>query len=417
MHPGEFHCSYVYKQLAYQTALAALIFCLSGPASALRDEWYLGVGGGSSRLQPDPADQTIGLDEEHAKVGTVFFGRDLDNRSSAQLQLYTLGDAEYSNGQGVSYSAADLSVLYRFYDSRDSKRLGKVEGASVYGRFGIGTIDRDTDLAINSDNPVYFGAGAGLETYFTRHLGMRLEAMYHDTDTASATVSLLARFGVRRFKEQPAQNNQESLAGTEAGHVVNTRESQQSQPSSETQESHEIQQIQESQQTEQTEHNAETTNELAVVNAQDKVVPPVDSDADGVADDLDQCAQSNKDFPVNSIGCSRFGGTNIDITFIALTAELNASAYSALRDIALALGQYPTAKIEIVAHTDNSGSEAGQSDRTRQRLRTIGKYLLSQGVAIEQLSLRSFAAKRPLASNETEVGRQRNNRVEVFETH
>ena len=72
-------------------------------------------------------------------------------------------------------------------------------------------------------------------------------------------------------------------------------------------------------------------------------------------------------------------------------------------------------RIELVSHTDNTGTEAEQSRRTRGRLKSIGIYLVSKGVRSRQLVLRSYAAKRPKFDNATVQGRRANNRIEIVE--
>ena len=166
------------------------------------DQWYIGTGGGIAHLQPDPDDTSIDLDEDYGNAGTVFLGWDFDRRSSGQIQLYSLGEATFDDGQSsAGYIAGDVSLLYRFFDSRDRAPRGTVFGASVYGRFGLGLLERDSDLPLSNDTPVYFGAGGGIEAYLTHNLGVRLEVLYQETDAATATLSIVGRFGGRR---QPA---------------------------------------------------------------------------------------------------------------------------------------------------------------------------------------------------------------------
>ena len=182
---------------------SALIF-LSTQAYALGDQWYLGIGGGVSRLLPNPETSSIDRTSEDGTVATLILGRDFDTRSSGQIQLYSLGEIDFDNADTATYAAAEAALLYRFYDSRDGQRGNPTFGTSLYGRFGLGYIDRDSDLSLNNDTSVYFGAGAGIETYFTNNIGVRFEGEYFDTDAVSATVSLIARFGgLRRSTQRP----------------------------------------------------------------------------------------------------------------------------------------------------------------------------------------------------------------------
>ena len=154
-------------------------------------------------------------------------------------------------------------------------------------------------------------------------------------------------------------------------------------------------------------------------NSQQRTTTPIpqiaDADRDGVADENDQCANSTRGYPVTGSGCAVFGGLVPELEFDGRTATLVPSAFVTLDEMARVLLQFSAVKIELVSHTDQSGSETEQSELTSQRLRTIGRYLVGKGVAQDRLLLRSFGGKRPAHSNSTEQGRQDNNRIEVFE--
>ena len=169
----------------------------AGEVRALDDQWYVGLGGSASLLYPDSAEAGFEAEDELVPGATLFVGRDLDERSSAQLQLRLLGEAEFEGGETVDYLGGDASVLYRFFDTRDTARPGTVLGLSLYGRFGLGFLTRDSDVTLENDPGVHFGAGAGVEAYLTRHVALRAEGVYHDTDASSLALSLVTRFGGR----------------------------------------------------------------------------------------------------------------------------------------------------------------------------------------------------------------------------
>ena len=178
-----------------KTATAALLCTLSLQAHALDDQWYLGIGGGISGLTPNPENDAIDRSDDQGAVGTLFLGRDFDNRSSGQLQLFSLGESEFDNDDTAAFAAIEAAVLYRFYDTRDNQRGDGVFGASIYGRFGLGYLNRDSDLDLNTESSAYFGVGGGVETYFTNNVGVRAEFQFFDTDAVAGTLSLVGRFG------------------------------------------------------------------------------------------------------------------------------------------------------------------------------------------------------------------------------
>ena len=91
----------------------ACSFCLPFErAFALGDQWYIGLGGGASWLQPNPEQPGLGLSERLGTGGHVFIGADLDDRSSGQLTFYGFGEAELEDGEIVPFYGVDGSVLY-----------------------------------------------------------------------------------------------------------------------------------------------------------------------------------------------------------------------------------------------------------------------------------------------------------------
>ena len=371
-------------------ALACSICFPIERAYALGDQWYFGIGGGASWLQPNPEEPGLGLSARQGTGGQVFFGRDLDNRSSGQLTVYSLGEAQLENNEVVPFYALDGSVLYRIYDTKDARLSRGGMSLALYGRFALGYIERDTDVPLSNDAAVYFGAGGGAELFFTDNLSMRLEGMYHDRDAASGSLQLVARFGgAQRVQTRPAAPSSvpaptEPTAPTVAEPVVST----------------------------------------PVVPDAPSVLEPaptptlplnLDTDGDAVANAQDQCPGSTPGFPVRANGCSLFDGVLSGISFADGSEQLLPGATDQLDFLANVLSQYPQARIELHAHTDDQGTVRDQAILTRARLRTIGTYLVRNGVRSNRLVLRSFGGTRPLYDNASAEGRAGNNRIEVIE--
>lgn len=72
------------------------------------------------------------------------------------------------------------------------------------------------------------------------------------------------------------------------------------------------------------------------------------------------------------------------------------------------------AKIHVVGHTDDSGNTEYNSRLAEARARSVSAYLAARGISVDQIEVESFGAKRPIASNNTESGRQLNRRVDVY---
>lgn len=76
------------------------------------------------------------------------------------------------------------------------------------------------------------------------------------------------------------------------------------------------------------------------------------------------------------------------------------------------LNEHPSMVIQIDGHTDAIGGFEYNLDLSRRRAKSIVKYLVSKGIAEVRLIPRGFGKNRPVATNDTEEGRQLNRRVE-----
>lgn len=72
----------------------------------------------------------------------------------------------------------------------------------------------------------------------------------------------------------------------------------------------------------------------------------------------------------------------------------------------------PTLKIELSSHTDNVGTEEYNTKLSFERSSSVVDYLISKGVSPGRLIPKGYGESTPIASNETEEGRQQNRRTE-----
>ena len=70
-------------------------------------------------------------------------------------------------------------------------------------------------------------------------------------------------------------------------------------------------------------------------------------------------------------------------------------------------------QVQLIGHTDNTGSSETNMTLGRDRARAIQSILLNKGVPEDQLTVSSRGEEQPVASNDTESGRAENRRVEV----
>jgi outer membrane protein OmpA-like peptidoglycan-associated protein len=103
-----------------------------------------------------------------------------------------------------------------------------------------------------------------------------------------------------------------------------------------------------------------------------------------------------------------------DIAFDSGEAVIRPNFRSALDNFAQSLQQNPSTTVTIVGHTDSTGSPAVNEPLSLQRADATRDYLVTRGVAANRFQIDGRGAREPVANNDTEAGRARNRRVEIF---
>ena len=77
------------------------------------------------------------------------------------------------------------------------------------------------------------------------------------------------------------------------------------------------------------------------------------------------------------------------------------------------LNEYPDTEILIQGHTDDRGSDEYNLKLSEQRATSVYNHLLRKGVSSSRMVTMGLGESEPVATNETDEGRQQNRRVEV----
>ncbi len=92
---------------------------------------------------------------------------------------------------------------------------------------------------------------------------------------------------------------------------------------------------------------------------------------------------------------------------------LQPAARENLRNLATSLDEYPRTNVVLVGHTDAVGSDSYNQGLSQRRASTAASYLASQGVSRARADAAGRGETEPVASNDSEDGREQNRRVEV----
>lgn len=76
------------------------------------------------------------------------------------------------------------------------------------------------------------------------------------------------------------------------------------------------------------------------------------------------------------------------------------------------MNDVPSLKIELSGHTDNTGSATSNQTLSQDRAQAVVNYLVSKGISASRLVAKGYGSDRPVASNDTNEGRQENRRTE-----
>ena len=104
------------------------------------------------------------------------------------------------------------------------------------------------------------------------------------------------------------------------------------------------------------------------------------------------------------------------VLFCFASYRLTPKAKEILKEMARAINapQLKEAGFEIQGHTDSTGPETYNLRLSQRRAQAVRRFLVSKcGISASRLSARGYGEDRPVASNRTSQGRQRNRRVEV----
>ncbi len=103
-----------------------------------------------------------------------------------------------------------------------------------------------------------------------------------------------------------------------------------------------------------------------------------------------------------------------DVLFDTAEAQLKPGADATIRRLAEFLDVYPERRLLIEGHTDSRGSDSYNQDLSQRRADAVRTALTSAGVGAERLKSLGLGEQYPLASNDTDAGRQENRRVEII---
>jgi len=145
--------------------------------------------------------------------------------------------------------------------------------------------------------------------------------------------------------------------------------------------------------------------------------PYKDTDGDGVLDKDDDCP--NVPGPKENNGCpvikeeeqEIINTAFEDLEFETGKAIIRTGSYESLRELANLLDKKAEWKLRLEGHTDNVGSDQNNLILSKKRAEAVKEFLTSSGADGTRIKVEYYGEMRPVDTNDTQEGRQKNRRV------
>ncbi len=147
----------------------------------------------------------------------------------------------------------------------------------------------------------------------------------------------------------------------------------------------------------------------------DKNGCPIDSDKDGVIDCRDKCPNTPAGATVDKDGCMHEKITiNLNVEFDYDKSDVKDKYRDGIKKVADFMKEFPKTTAVIAGNTDSNGSNDYNQKLSERRANSVRQYLISNfGIKASRLTAIGYGETKPIATNDTDEGRQRNRRVDA----
>jgi len=367
----------------YKAKLISIALLAAAPALSIAQTHYygsLGVG----YTDNEPLDDSLNYRGEHiTDTHATEFSLGAEFKSNWAIDI----SAALSPGQSdnnVDYAQYSVNGFYFFGNKKLRPYLGLTTGYETL----------DVPDGIDKETLIY-GGSAGLRydvspRFFGRLEGRLLETRSTNIEHSTIMLEVGYRFG--KTSTKPLFVEQETQTA-EPQEIASTAEAS-------------------------TEPATDASTEAALAENLNELPPTaagiVDSDFDGVRDEMDQCAATAAGIHVDAQGCPDFIDTLSSIQSQSGSGDLTQATSDYLKNLASEMLSYPSLKIEIIAYTDNQGSERFNQTLSQKRADAVRQFLIQQSVPAQNLTAQGQGEANPIADNNTHQGRAQNRRVEFI---
>lgn len=153
--------------------------------------------------------------------------------------------------------------------------------------------------------------------------------------------------------------------------------------------------------------------------AENNGCPWPDTDGDGVPDKDDECPDvvgtaANNGCP--EVSTEVLEEINVQVRSVLFDynkATIRQDSNETLDNVATIMKEYSNTRFLVEGHTDSKGSNSYNMELSEKRAASVREYLTSQGIPSARIESKGFGETKPVASNGSAAGRQKNRRVEI----
>lgn len=249
--------------------------------------------------------------------------------------------------------------------------------------FGVGGADIDSPTT--DDNESMLNVGGGIKWHFSDRTSLRTDLKLFSGDEINTAVSAGLHFALGGERSKPAPAPVAPVEGDADGDGV-------------------------------LDSMDRCPNTPAGVEVDNRGCP-LDDDGDGVYNYMDECpGTTDRRARIDSRGCymklERAVNFTLNIEFDFDSAKARPEHTAEVRKVADFMAQYPGSNVTMEGHTDSRGSDKYNEGLSERRAKTIAEMLVNDfGIASSRVSSVGYGESRPIDTNDTDEGRQRNRRV------
>ena len=138
---------------------------------------------------------------------------------------------------------------------------------------------------------------------------------------------------------------------------------------------------------------------------------PVDSDGDGIVDYKDKCQDTQEGFSVDPNGCPL--KSTLKLHFNPRSEQIQVGSNDEIKRFAKFMKENKLYKAKITGHTDSIGKAVTNMKLSQRRAKATKIALIAEGVEASRLSTAGRGELDPIESNRLKDGRSANRRIEV----